>query len=295
MNVGSVREGDRWLSWLKGGRDAGNAEARRRSLAWLQPVFQRVLDGAQLRAGETVLEVGAGEGMLGLMALEAVGASGRLVLSDISPDVVADLSDGLVEDLLPRVARVTAPVETLAGIDDASVDVVLTRSVLIYSPDLPAAMTAIARVLRPGGRLSAFEPLWRFFDESSSGVFFGRDLPGLESEVAAVTAGYRRDLQTMLDHPLTAESMLAAAEAAGLASIKATIEAESAPLPVGDDIAVDQAVNDRPNPNTSSPAEMAARVLPTRQAERFLAALRHSVLTGRGRSRTAAVYLRALR
>lgn len=296
MDVDPARVSDRWLSWLKVGRDAGNVEARRRALAWLQPVFERVLGGAQLRAGDTVLEVGAGEGMLGLMALDVIGVSGRLVLSDISPAVIAGLSDSLVEDVLPRVERVTAPVETLAGIADASVDVVLSRSVLIYSSDLPAAMTAIARVLRPGGRISAFEPLWEFFDESASpGGFFGRDLAGLESEVAAVAAGYRVDLQAMLDCPLTAESMLAAAEAAGLASIKATIEAESVPMPIGDDIVVDQVLNGRPNPNTVSPAEMAARVLSAEQAEHFLAGLRQSVLTGRGRSRTAAVYFQASR
>lgn len=288
--------GDRWLSWLNSGRDAGNIEARRRSLAWLRPVYDRVLEAASPRLGESVLEIGAGEGTLGLLALERVGPSGRLVLTDISSSVIAALQETLVDDLSGRVELVACPAETLAGIEDASVDVVLARSVLIYSTDLDAAMASIARVLRPGGRVSAFEPLWLFFDQAKApNEFFGREMSGCEVEIAAVMAGYREDLKSTLDNPLTAESLVAAAEAAGLGSIRATVEVESRNLPAGDDVAVELALHGRPNPNTCSPAEMAARVLPPRQASRFLDTMEESIRAGRGRVRTAAVYLSAQR
>ena len=168
--------------------------------------------------------------------------------------------------------------------------------VLIYSTDLDAAMASIARVLRAGGRVSAFEPLWLFFDQAKTpNEFFGREMSGCEVEIAAVMAGYREDLKSTLDNPLTAESLVAAAEAAGLGSIRATVEVESRNLPAGDDVAVELALHGRPNPNTCSPAEMAARVLPPRQASRFLDTMEESIRAGRGRVRTAAVYLSAPR
>jgi ubiquinone/menaquinone biosynthesis C-methylase UbiE len=287
---------DRWLSWLKTGRDAGEMEARRRTLARLRPVYDRVLDGAELTAGETVLEIGAGEGMLGLLALERVGPSGHVVLSDHSGSVIAALRDSLATGASDRVDVLTAPVETLAGIDDASVDVVVCRSVLIYSRDLRAALISVARVLRPGGRISAFEPLWQFFDPAATPTeFFGRALPDCEAEIAAVMAGYREDLQALLEPPFTTEFLIAAAEAAGFTSIKATVEAESEPLPVGDDLDVKVALNSKPNPETCSPAEMATRMLNSARAAKFLAAIEESVRTGRRRSRRATVYFRAER
>jgi hypothetical protein len=42
----ALNASDRWLSWLKTGRDAADEEARRRTKAWLRPVYDRVLDGA---------------------------------------------------------------------------------------------------------------------------------------------------------------------------------------------------------------------------------------------------------
>lgn len=282
---------NRWLSWLRTGRDAGNAEARRRVVEALGEIYDRVLDDACITPGVTVLEVGAGEGMLGLRALELIGAEGRLVLSDISPAVIAALRHSLTGEARARIDLVTAPAETLEGIPDASVDVVMTRSVLIYSPDRFAALTAMARVLRPGGRVSMFEPLWQFFDPTATPTeFFGRDLGGHQAEIAAVMAGYQADLRSQLADPLTARSLIDAAEAAGLNRIRATVEAESKPLPSGDDVAVAQALHGRPNPNTRSPAEMAAAALTPSRAASFLAAVESSVRAGHGRTRTAAVY-----
>jgi SAM-dependent methyltransferase len=58
-----------------------------------------------------------------------------------------------------RCRFVLASAESLTGIADASVDVVTTRSVLIYVKDKAAALREFYRVLRPGGRISVFEPV----------------------------------------------------------------------------------------------------------------------------------------
>jgi arsenite methyltransferase len=56
------------------------------------------------------------------------------------------------------------------------VDVVTTRSVLIYVPDKRAAFAAMYRVLRPGGRISLFEPINRLMYPEAAGRFLGYDV-----------------------------------------------------------------------------------------------------------------------
>lgn len=284
-------QSDRWLDWLLQGRDASNAEVRNRSLACLQPIYERVLDRAQLGDGETLLEVGAGEGTLGLLGLQRVGRSGRLILTDVSGPVIAHLRDTLPPSFDHNVSRLVSPVETLAGVEDKSVDAVLCRSVLIYSTDLSAALAACARVLRPGGRVSLFEPLWHFHEPSEAGDFFGRELEGVADEVQAVLTSYAAQAA---DSPVTAAALVSAAEAAGFQAIRVVVEADSVPQRVGDDAAVHQVLRGRPNPNSTSVEELARQVLPRQRADRFLAALEHAVRAGRGRVRSAAVYLTAV-
>lgn len=284
---------DRWLDWLLRGRDAGQSEMRNRSLAYLQPIFERVAAGARIQAGDTIVEVGAGEGRLGLLALQAAGPDARLLLTDISDSVVEHLRTELHPRLADQISILQTPAESLTGVPDESVDVVLVRSVLIYSPNQPAAFDAFARVLKPGGRLSLFEPLWTFFPSAAAGEFFGRDVSEVTDEVHKMLEGFQAAPGSSTGLAVSAPSFISAAEAAGFGAIRTVIEADSLPLAEGDDAAVGQALHGRPNPNTPTPAELASTVLSAEQGRRFLAELAAAVRAGRGRTRTAALYLTA--
>ena len=185
----------------------------------MQPIYERVLDSALIQPGDRILEVGAGEGQLGLQGLERSGASGRLVLSDISSSVIDHLRALLPAELTVggQVAAEVCPAETLAGIDDHSVDVVLVRSVLIYVDDVAAVFVAMARVLAPGGRLSLFEPLWKFFPDDKSPVdFFGRQLADAADEMQVVLGHYRDRVFSSSEPSVTIPSLVSAAEQAGV-------------------------------------------------------------------------------
>lgn len=169
---------DRWASWLLRRRDGGSAELRERHAAEVTAFRDRVLDGAAIAEGDVVLDVGTGTGLVGLGALDRVGPAGRVVFSDVSPALLEECRRLADPD---RSTFVEAAADDLSPIADASVDVVTTRSVLIYVARKREAFAELFRVLRPGGRLSIFEPINSFPVRAGAD-----DLFGLGPEPAAV-------------------------------------------------------------------------------------------------------------
>jgi arsenite methyltransferase len=82
----SVR--DRWAAWLLERRHGGDPEDLKAPLDFLAPVRNRVLANAAPTGGETLLDVGAGDGLIAFGAIEIVGEGGRVVFSDISRDLL---------------------------------------------------------------------------------------------------------------------------------------------------------------------------------------------------------------
>lgn len=65
---------DRWHWWLLDVRFGGDAAARQQDLTtYLYPVRDIVLDRARLQPGGTLLDVGAGDGLIAFGALEPLG------------------------------------------------------------------------------------------------------------------------------------------------------------------------------------------------------------------------------
>jgi arsenite methyltransferase len=129
----------------------------RSALGELARKRDRVLDAAEIEPGETVADVGAGTGLLTLGAVERVGADGEAIAIDISADALDELR---ANTDAPNVSFLLGAAETLP-LPDRSVDAVVTRSVLIYVKDKAEAASEFFRVLRPGGRVSLFEPINR--------------------------------------------------------------------------------------------------------------------------------------
>jgi ubiquinone/menaquinone biosynthesis C-methylase UbiE len=120
----------------------------------------RVLDGAQLAAGMTLIDVGAGEGLVAFRAIDRVGPSLRVILTDVSAPMLHHAESVAVQrNVRAQCAFLECTAEKLSGIADASVDVVTTRAALAYVADKKAAFGEFFRTLKPGGRLSIAEPI----------------------------------------------------------------------------------------------------------------------------------------
>ncbi|BDU76438.1 arsenite methyltransferase [Mesoterricola sediminis] len=112
---------------------------------------------AELRPGETVLDLGSGAGMDAFLAAQRVGASGHVHGVDMTRQMVARARANAAEfKRRTGLANLTFHLGQIEAIPlpDASVDVVLSNCVLNLSPDQPRVWREIARVLRPGGRVS---------------------------------------------------------------------------------------------------------------------------------------------
>jgi ubiquinone/menaquinone biosynthesis C-methylase UbiE len=283
---------DRWAEWLAERRFGGDPENRARSLVQLAEVRDRVLDRAHVRAGETLLDVGCGEGLIGFGALER--GAGTVIFSDISTDLLEFCREAATElGVVQRCRFVEAPADDLAAIDGSSVDVVTTRSVLIYVQEKAGAFAEFARVLRPRGRISLHEPINRFgSEERRAARFFGYDfgdLAELGTKLHDVFATAQPDdTDPMLD--FDERDLVRLAEQAGFFPVRLTLRAvlESA-APRSWDGFLDTAGN----PNIPTLREAMDEVLTADERERLTAQLRPLVERGQGEWRIALAYLAA--
>lgn len=282
--------GDCWAEWLARRRFGGDSETRRRVLADLGAVRERLLDRARFADGESLLDVGCGEGLIGFGAL-ARGAK-KVTFSDISTDLLAFCREAAADlGVLGRCAFAEASADDLSPIADAEVDVVTTRSVLIYVKDKASAFSEFARVLRPRGRISLFEPINRFAVQEAN-TWGGYDLGAVAETALKVRALYERiqprDSDPMLD--FDERDLVKLAESAGFFPVNLTLEAVIEPvLPRDWQGFLDTAGN----PNIPTLGEAMEQALTPPERTRLTAHLRPLVEQGRGRRRMATAYLAA--
>jgi arsenite methyltransferase len=143
---------DKWAEWVLARRHADDAEQKRRALEFLGPIRDRVLENARVRPGRVVLDVGAGDGLIAFGAMPLVEESGRVVFCDVSQDLLDHCRNAATElGVAERAEFARAAAEDLSPIPDGSVDVVTTRSVLIYVQDKDAALREFHRGSVPVG------------------------------------------------------------------------------------------------------------------------------------------------
>lgn len=122
---------------------------------WWAPVTEAMLEMAGIGPGSRVLDVAGGSGEPALSAAMRVGATGYVLSTDLSANLVRLASENAQARGLDA-TRFEARVMDGERLDlpDASFDAALSRLGLIYFPDQKRALEEIRRVLTPGGRVA---------------------------------------------------------------------------------------------------------------------------------------------
>lgn len=277
---------DHWAAWLRRRRSGGDAELEARTVEQLGRARDRILDNADLDAGETLLDVGCGNGLVAFGALDR--GAGRVVFADVSEPLLEECRT-IATDLgvLERCEFLQAGAEALTGVRDGSVDIVTTRSVLIYVADKEQAFAEFFRVLRPGGRISLFEPINSFGMAERHREFLALDDPSLSAIGAKLEAVFRASKSDpMLD--FDERDLVRLAEAAGFFPVRLDLRLDVEPP---EPRPWDGFLNSSGNPNLPTFAEAMEQALTAAEAERFSAHARPRVEQGLGRWRMGHAYL----
>lgn len=120
----------------------------------LEPAQSLMLEMAALRAGERVLDVACGTGLVSFRALDAVGEGGSLFGTDISSKMVEAANRQASERGFRNATFVRFDAEAI-NLENASFDAALCALGLMYCPEPMAALREMHRLLVPGGRAAA--------------------------------------------------------------------------------------------------------------------------------------------
>jgi arsenite methyltransferase len=133
-----------------------------RAYATTDMIVQREEVRRSLRAsaGESILDLGSGPGFLACELAQKVGATGRIVVVDISSDMNSIASKRVEAAGVGDRVDIFEGDATALAFADATFDAAVSMQVIEYLTEPDAALHQLVRVLRPGGRLVIIDTDW---------------------------------------------------------------------------------------------------------------------------------------
>jgi len=119
---------------------------------------------ADIKNGQTVLDIGSGAGIDCFLAAEQVGKTGKVIGLDMTPEMIKKAEENAQVGHYTKVEFRLGDAENMP-VEDASIDWVISNCVINLSPNKQQVFKEIARVLKPGGHFSIWD------------IVLGNDLP----------------------------------------------------------------------------------------------------------------------
>lgn len=153
---------DRWSADGAGSKSEDRAAYLESTFSspFIQQAAAHALELLRLSLGQKVMEVGCGNGVFLPLLAREVGVAGEVVGVDLSEALVAEATRRIQASEVP--GRVVAEVGDVTSLRyaDASFDAVHCERVLMHLDDPNRALSEMARIVKPGGRVVATEPDW---------------------------------------------------------------------------------------------------------------------------------------
>jgi len=108
---------------------------------------------ASIHEGETVLDLGSGAGFDAFLALDKVGATGKVIGVDMTPEMINKANENAKKRNFTNVEFKLGEIENLP-LENDTVDVIISNCVINLSPDKSKVYDEAFRVLKNGGRLA---------------------------------------------------------------------------------------------------------------------------------------------
>lgn len=266
-----------WTQWLRDSRFSYlTEEQKQQTLAWLEKVRDKVLDKANLKYDDIIMDVGTGSGLLAFGAFERMksmpennspqGMKGKVIASDAFIDCVEECF---------KIAK-TCGIEQEMGflqadasdtkLDVETFDVLVMRSVLVHIVDKQKAINEFFRILKPGGRISVFEPVisnnTKYFELMNPAMY--SNFEELKKSEEKMTSDSNDPLMNFDEN-----SLKKCFKNAGFSNIDVEIEVQSSSYQVSKEM-IDPWLNTPPSPGSLTVKQKFLRDFSEKEVEDFI-------------------------